>query len=59
MVLTLREPVGVVGAVIPWNARWCCSPRRWPRPWRPAAPSSQALGYATFAVLRLAQLIQR
>ena len=26
MVLTLREPVGVVGAVIPWNAAWYGDP---------------------------------
>ena len=58
MVLTLREPVGVVGAVIPWNAPLVLFAQK-------VAPAL-AVGctvvlkpseYATFAVLRLAQLI--
>src|SRR5205823_1688294 len=39
MVLTLREPVGVVGAVIPWNAPLVLFAQKVARPWRPAAPS--------------------
>src|SRR5436309_7606109 len=58
MVLTLREPVGVVGAVIPWNAPLVLFDQK-------VAPAL-AVGctivlkpseYATFAVLRLARLI--
>ena len=58
MVLTLREPVGVVGAVIPWNAPLSLFAQK-------VAPAL-AVGctivlkpseYATFAVLRLARLI--
>jgi aldehyde dehydrogenase (NAD+) len=58
MVLTLREPVGVVGAVIPWNAPLVLFAQK-------VAPAL-AVGctivlkpseYATFAVLRLARLI--
>src|ERR1700733_7504121 len=59
LVMTLREPVGVVGAIVPWNA--------------PLLLAAQKLGpalaagctivvkpseYATFAVLRLARLIE-
>ncbi len=58
MVLTLREPVGVVGAVIPWNAPLMLAAQK-------IAPALAAgctivlktSEYATFAVLRLAQLI--
>jgi len=58
MVLTLREPVGVVGAVIPWNAPLVLFAQK-------VAPALAAgctvvlkpSEYATFAVLRLAQLI--
>ena len=58
LVLTLREPVGVVGAVIPWNAPLVLFAQK-------VAPAL-AVGctivlkpseYATFAVLRLARLI--
>jgi aldehyde dehydrogenase (NAD+) len=38
MILTLREPVGVVGAIIPWNAPLLLCAQK-PRRWRPAAPS--------------------
>jgi len=58
MVFTLREPVGVVGAVVPWNAPLLLSAQK-------LAPALAAgctvvlkpSEYATFAVLRLAQLI--
>jgi aldehyde dehydrogenase (NAD+) len=58
MVLTLREPVGVVGAVIPWNAPLLLFAQK-------VAPALAAgctivvkpSEYATFAVLRLARLI--
>ena len=58
MVLTLREPVGVVGAVIPWNAPLSLFAQK-------VAPALAAgctvvlkpSEYATFAVLRLAALI--
>jgi aldehyde dehydrogenase (NAD+) len=58
MVFTLREPVGVVGAVIPWNAPLMLLAQK-------LAPALAAgctvvvktSEYATFAVLRLAQLI--
>jgi aldehyde dehydrogenase (NAD+) len=58
MVLTLREPVGVVGAVIPWNAPLSLFAQK-------VAPALAAgctivlkpSEYATFAVLRLSELI--
>ena len=58
MVLTLREPAGVVGAVIPWNAPLMLFAQK-------VAPALAAgctavlkpSEYATFAVLRLARLI--
>jgi len=58
LVLTLREPVGVVGAVIPWNAPLVLFAQK-------VAPALVAgctivlkpSEYATFAVLRLAALI--
>jgi aldehyde dehydrogenase (NAD+) len=58
MVFTLREPVGVVGAVIPWNAPLPLFAQK-------VAPALAAgctivlkpSEYATFAVLRLARLI--
>ena len=59
MVLTLREPVGVVGAVIPWNAPLPLFAQK-------VAPALAAgctivvkpSEYATFAVLRLVRLIE-
>jgi aldehyde dehydrogenase (NAD+) len=59
MVLTLREPVGVVGAIIPWNAPLLLFAQK-------AAPALAAgctivakpSEYATFAVLRLARLME-
>jgi aldehyde dehydrogenase (NAD+) len=59
MVFTLREPVGVVGAVIPWNAPLPLFAQK-------VAPALAAgctivlkpSEYATFAVLRLARLIE-
>jgi aldehyde dehydrogenase (NAD+) len=59
LVMTLREPVGVVGAVIPWNAPLMLAAQK-------LAPALAAgctvvlktSEYATFAVLRLAALIQ-
>ncbi len=58
MVLTLREPVGVVGAIVPWNAPLLLFAQK-------VAPALAAgctivakpSEYATFAVLRLAALI--
>jgi aldehyde dehydrogenase (NAD+) len=58
MVMTLREPVGVVGAVMPWNAPLLLLAQK-------VAPALAAgctvvikpSEYATFAVLRLARLI--
>jgi aldehyde dehydrogenase (NAD+) len=35
--LIVREPVGVVGAIIPWNAPWGSSLTRLPRPCWPGA----------------------
>jgi aldehyde dehydrogenase (NAD+) len=59
LVFTLREPVGVVGAVIPWNAPLPLFAQK-------VAPALAAgctivlkpSEYATFAVLRLAALIE-
>jgi aldehyde dehydrogenase (NAD+) len=59
MVMTLREPVGVVGAVIPWNAPLMLAAQK-------LAPALAAgctvvvkpSEYATFAVLRLVRLIE-
>src|SRR5689334_845981 len=59
LVMTLREPVGVVGAVIPWNAPLLLFAQK-------AAPALAAgctmvakpSEYATFAVLRLARLME-
>ena len=59
LVMTLREPVGVVGAVIPWNAPLLLFAQK-------VAPALAAgctvvlkpSELATFSVLRLAQLIQ-
>jgi len=58
MVLTMREPIGVVGAVIPWNAPLMLFAQK-------VAPALAAgctivlkpSEYATFSVLRLARLI--
>ena len=38
--LTLKHPVGVVGAISPGTSRSPWRPARSPRPWRPAARSS-------------------
>src|SRR5258708_27192695 len=59
LVMTLREPVGVVGAIIPWNAPLLLFAQK-------AAPALAAgctivakpSEYASFAVLRLAGLMQ-
>jgi aldehyde dehydrogenase (NAD+) len=59
LMMTLREPVGVVGAVIPWNAPLLLFAQK-------AAPALAAgctivakpSEYATFAVLRLARLME-
>jgi len=58
LVLTLREPVGVVGAVIPWNAPLVLFAQKV----GPALAAGCTIvlkpsEYATFAVLRLAALI--
>jgi aldehyde dehydrogenase (NAD+) len=59
MVFTLREPVGVVGAVIPWNAPLLLFAQKV----APALAAGCTLvvkpsEFATFAVLRLAALIE-
>ena len=36
---TLREPVGVVGLIIPWNFPSCLLPGNWAPPWLAAIPS--------------------
>jgi aldehyde dehydrogenase (NAD+) len=59
LVMTLREPVGVVGAIVPWNAPLLLAAQK-------IAPALAAgctivvkpSEYATFAVLRLARLIE-
>jgi aldehyde dehydrogenase (NAD+) len=59
MVMTLREPVGVVAAIVPWNAPLLLTAQK-------VAPALAAgctivlkpSEYATFAVLRLARLIE-
>ncbi len=37
--MTIKHPVGVVGAISPWNFPITLQAARSPRPWRPAAPS--------------------
>jgi aldehyde dehydrogenase (NAD+) len=59
LVMTLREPVGVVGAIVPWNAPLLLTAQK-------VAPALAAgctivlkpSEYATFAVLRLVKLIE-
>jgi aldehyde dehydrogenase (NAD+) len=59
LVLTLREPIGVVGAVVPWNAPILLAAQK-------IAPALAAgctmvlkpSEFATFSVLRLAALIE-
>jgi aldehyde dehydrogenase (NAD+) len=59
LVLTLREPIGVVGAIVPWNAPLLLTAQK-------LAPALAAgctvvlkpSEYATFAVLRLVRLIE-
>jgi aldehyde dehydrogenase (NAD+) len=58
LVLTLREPVGVVGAIIPWNAPlMLCAQKVAPALAAGCTVVLKTSEYATFAVLRLAQLI--
>jgi aldehyde dehydrogenase (NAD+) len=59
LVMTLREPVGVVGAIVPWNAPLLLAAQKL----APALAAGCAIvvkpsEYATFAVLRLARLIE-
>jgi aldehyde dehydrogenase (NAD+) len=59
LVMTLREPVGVVGAIVPWNAPLLLTAQK-------VAPALAAgctivlkpSEYATFSVLRLVKLIE-
>ena len=59
LVMTLREPVGVVGAVVPWNAPLLLTAQK-------VAPALAAgctivlkpSEYATFSVLRLVRLVE-
>jgi aldehyde dehydrogenase (NAD+) len=59
LVMTLREPVGVVGAVVPWNAPLLLSAQKL----APALAAGCTIvlkpsEYATFSVLRLVALIE-
>ena len=59
IVMTLREPVGVVGAIVPWNAPLMLAAQKL----APALAAGCTIvlkpsEYATFAVLRLARLIE-
>ena len=59
LVMTLREPVGVVGAIVPWNAPLLLAAQKL----APALAAGCTIvvkpsEYATFAVLRLAGLIE-
>ena len=59
LVMTLREPVGVVGAIVPWNAPLLLAAQKL----APALAAGCTIvvkpsEYATFAVLRLARLIE-
>jgi aldehyde dehydrogenase (NAD+) len=59
LVMTLREPVGVVGAIVPWNAPLLLAAQKL----APALAAGCTIvvkpsEYATFAVLRLACLIE-
>ena len=59
LVMTLREPVGVVAAIVPWNAPLLLAAQKL----APALAAGCTIvvkpsEYATFAVLRLARLIE-
>jgi aldehyde dehydrogenase (NAD+) len=59
LVMTLREPVGVVGAIVPWNAPLLLAAQKL----APALAAGCTIvvkpsEYATFAVMRLARLIE-
>jgi len=59
LVMTLREPVGVVGAIVPWNAPLLLAAQKL----APALAAGCTIvvkpsEYATFAVVRLARLIE-
>jgi aldehyde dehydrogenase (NAD+) len=59
LVLTLREPIGVVGAIVPWNAPLLLTAQKL----APALAAGCTIvlkpsEYATFAVLRLVRLIE-
>jgi aldehyde dehydrogenase (NAD+) len=59
LVMTLREPVGVVGAIVPWNAPLLLTAQKL----APALAAGCTIvlkpsEYATFSVLRLVQLIE-
>jgi aldehyde dehydrogenase (NAD+) len=59
MILTLREPVGVVGAIIPWNAPLLlCAQKVAPALAAGCTIVLKPSEYATFAVLRLAALAE-
>jgi aldehyde dehydrogenase (NAD+) len=58
MVLTLRQPVGVVGAILPWNAPvWLFAQKVAPALATGCTVVLKPSEYATFAVLRLAELV--
>ena len=40
--VTFREPIGVVGVIVPWNFPLPIAGWGWPRPWRPATPWSSS-----------------
>jgi aldehyde dehydrogenase (NAD+) len=59
LVMTLREPVGVVGAIVPWNAPLLLTAQKL----APALAAGCTIvlkpsEYATFSVLRLVQLVE-
>ena len=58
IVLTFREPVGVVAAIIPFGTRRCsCSPRRRrPRAGHWLHGGGEAVEYAASAILRLTEI---
>jgi aldehyde dehydrogenase (NAD+) len=59
LIMTLREPVGVVGAIVPWNAPILLFAQKvGPALAAGCTIVAKPSEYATFAVLRLARLIE-
>ncbi len=40
LAMVVKDPLGVVGCIVPWNYPLFCLPGRWRRRWRPATASS-------------------